>query len=672
VKLLRRGWHLAGMRFLLAASLVVTVACYAPPTLLEPSGVGTTTRGVPPNVDAGGSPSTPGSVIDAGPAPTVDGGVCTPGGWCWVNPLPLGQAWQAVFALSPTDVWALGRGGATARFTDGRWTALPPVTDWNIDTVTHAGTDLWAIAQQSSFSPSNQLLHFDGARWAVTPSPGREFISDVRGSASGELWVLSSGRTVTVRPQLHRWTGTSFAEVALLPNGVTAQTMCVRSATEVWVTAGSPTFGFPRQLYRFDGTAWTLVHEVTGSARFDSRVGCPADGVAVVKVFDFDTRRYSLLQVASGGAPTSTPLADFHLVRTPHDDVFIVSTTNQAAQRWTPAGLVPAFRLGPGQSVYSARFDFVGDAGWLADERPVLSSFDGAAFQAMGRVDGHLAAFVSMGSARDPHAVFGQGTWAHRVGAQWVFSALPPTSTGDRLDVVRVQALPSGDAWLIGSNGFGRYDATGQRVSLLPPIPAMPGPLTGSTVDALWVVKDGRVLRFDGQQWAALSIEPPAALPNTEWTDVDVASETDLVVLGNDIAGGAFASIFQRWDGSAWTRSVAYGDTPTGFARDAAGLLYVAQRGGVVKRTFEGTVLGAYEVGFVRRISARPTLEVVTQDEASTSLFRWSTAANRFERLGSPLTVAASTDVVEGATVDGKRTVWAAGAFGAILRHAVP
>ena len=58
-----------------------------------------------------------GGAADAGDAgarddaPTQEGaGVCSPAGWCWVNPTPQGDSLAGVWGTGADDVWAVGMG----------------------------------------------------------------------------------------------------------------------------------------------------------------------------------------------------------------------------------------------------------------------------------------------------------------------------------------------------------------------------------------------------------------------------------------------------------------------------------------------------------------------------------------------------------------------------------
>ena len=664
----------------LVFTLLLT-ACFVPPVERPAAGGGTAMPGGGQGGGAAGGGGAGGGAAGGGVDP-VDAGLleltCAPGTWCWQSPAPQGQPLHAVFVVSPTEAWAVGDFGATLRLSNGVWTAFTPVTDFSLDRLWGSGpNDVWAIGRKRDFPGSNargQLLRFDGARWAVVPHGAQPNVVDVTGSAAGgEVWLLTSDNTTLVTPLLQRWNGSAFVPAPALPQGTVPRSLCVRSANEVWVIAADPQNSHPLSLYGWNGAAWSLVHRHTpgSSRRFDSAIACPADGVAVAQTFEFDTGTYSTLVVRDGQVSSMPAPGYGQQVRTPHGEVYRVN--GSAVAKWNGAGFVPHFTLAQGESVYSVDFDFLGNAGWLARGRPTLSSWSGSGFVPAGSTQGTVHAFVGA-AAQDPVAVFGDGTWAHRSGASWVFEATPSLPGGAALRVSRAFTLPGGDAWLAG-NGLARYDAAAQTVT---PV-ATPGAveltdLDGSDATTLWAVGEGAtVLRFDGQQWVTPAVPLPAMvngvnLSSLAFSAVDVRAANDVVLLGNDPAGGAFISVFFRWDGVAWSTTSSFGSTLTLFDRDTQGNCYVVDGGRVKKRApgaTEWTELGAVNGWPARlKVNGPDEVEVVLRTADGIGLYRWEPGQQRFVAQGAELGFAGAHDVVRGAA----GAYWAAGDFGAVLR----
>ena len=55
-------------------------------------------------------------------------GLCTPDGWCWDNPTPLGTQWNAIWVASDDEAWAVGESGQTYHYLQGQWTLIPSGT----------------------------------------------------------------------------------------------------------------------------------------------------------------------------------------------------------------------------------------------------------------------------------------------------------------------------------------------------------------------------------------------------------------------------------------------------------------------------------------------------------------------------------------------------------------
>lgn len=646
---------------------VLSAACLAPvnegpPVSLE--------KGSGGSVDAGHLKDD----VGAGLEPLT----CTAGAWCWQHPTPQGQPLNTVFAVSSTEAWALGDHGATVHFVNGVWTAVKPITDlslsraWGTD-----GTNIWAVGQKvvRSQIAESALVHFDGTRWSTVPHGALPAIVDVTGSASGELWLLTAGTSTTIKPVLQRWNGTAFVETTPLPAGLEAKSVCVRSANEVWVTVADDRNSWPFALYRWNGTTWSLVHRLPAgsSRRFDSRVMCPADGIAVAQVFEFDSGKYAFLEargdrVSFGAAPRGGAL-----LRSAHGEVF--SFDFRAASQWTATGWQPRFTLAADESMFSVAFDFIGGAGWLAKGSPTLSSWSGSAFTPSTSPVGTLRAFVSPGAAQDPVAVFGDGSWGRRSTAGWVFSATPTLSTGQPLRVAQAFSLPGGDAWLVG-NAIAKYDATAQ--TLTPVLTPMTGGFTaidGTDEATMWVVADRQVLRFDGRQWVA----PTVPLPEIDgvrpggvtFVAVEVRSATDVVLLG--IEGGDLnTSVIYQWDGTAWSGTSSFGSGFAALERDSAGQLYIVD-GDLVKKRAPGarewTTMGRVSGSVLRlRVDATDHLEAVLRSDKGLGLSRWNATEARFVLEAPEVPLEGATDLMRGS---GGAT-WALGSFGAVLRYEPP
>ena len=669
-------------------TLLLSTGCFVAPRetpIGNHAGGGSNTTGTGGGVSStgggagGGSSGGLGGGSGGGAVTSTDGGLvpltCVPGNWCWVSPVPQGQPLQAVLALSATEAWATGERGAMQRYRDGVWTAFMPITDFSLERLWGSGpNDVWAVGRKPAGTSTSayQLLHFDGARWDVVPHGALPNIFELTGAGT-EVWLLTTGNSTNIAPVLLRWNGSAFVAAPSLPAGAEAKSLCVRSATEVWVTA-SENGSWPTVLHRFDGTAWSVVHRLPAgsSRRFGSRVTCPADGVAVAQVFQFDTGTYSTLE-ARNGQVSFAPLTQYStLLRTPSGETYLVS--GQALSKWTPTGFQPRFMLGANESIFSVDFDFAGDTGWLANGTPTLSKWNGSAFAPERTNLGTLRAFAAPRGVNplDPIAVFGDGIWGHRTGSAWMFATTA-------VQVSSAFSLPNGDAWLAG-DVLAKYDAATQTVTpVVTPASGSFLAIDGSDATTLWAVGDDhKVLRFDGAQWVPPSVPLPTVVDGLNLTDVtftavDVRAANDVMLLGNDPAGGRFVSIFYRWNGTAWSTTSSSGVTLSVFDRDTAGDVYAVE-GDTVKKRAPGattwTTLGPVS-GWVSRLTVfgPNEVELVVRSATGLGVWEWDVDQLRFTLNERELGFDGAMDVVRGALKNGRPTYWGAGGFGALLRY---
>jgi hypothetical protein len=164
-------------------------------------------------------------------------------------------------------------------------------------------------------------------------------------------------------------------------------------------------------------------------------------------------------------------------------------------------------------------------------------------------------------------------------------------------------------------------------------------------------------------------------LNEVDFTAVDVRSANDVVVLGNHPAGGRFASVFFKWDGSTWSvLTWQFGTTLTMFARDSVGDLYTVDGNELKKRAVGAStwVTLATLPGFVTRLNVYGPndIELVARTETGLGLFRWDIDRQAFSLEARELQFNGAQDIVPGApTQSGQATFWAFGAFGGVLRY---
>lgn len=632
------------------------------------------------------------AVADASSSPDVvlPPSNCEPGTWCWQTPSPRGIAMNAVFTVSATEAWAVGQQGATMRYTGGRWVAYPSITTMDLRDIWGSGpNDVWAWGYRQDTgapNPTYGLVRWNGTQWSTVEFGPLPYIQGVDGSASDNVWVASTSNTAS---SIRRWNGTTFVDLPALPNGGRVQSICVRSTTEAWATAGDARNSFPVFLYRFDGTSWSLAYrtpEASGE-RLQSRVVCPADGVALVEHFSFNEGVTTYIEIRNGrvGGDMLPLTGSADLVRTPHGDAYFFN--GRQATRWTPMGWQGPVNGGSG-STFSTKFDLLrdGSAGWMTHGTPFLSTWSGGAWRADPQaVSSSLRVFINATAASsDPTAVIGAGIWASRNAGGWQISPTPVVANGMLLDAQRAWGADTTRVWIVGAAGaIARYDQGTNQI-----VPATIATdigasnmldVHGSDANNVWAVgENATVLRLDGDRWVAPPVALPTTvdglrLPNIKLTAVHVASANDVLIMGDDPAGGRFVTVLFRWNGTSWTaESNGGGESPAHIARDAAGNVYSLVRGRVSRRAAAGgpwTEISAVPELSVRdlRVSREGAIELFATSGRRSALYELD-SMGRFTVVGTPIDAEGISSIVRGAG----GSLWAAGAYGGILRFQPP
>lgn len=125
-----------------------------------------------------------------GPMP-LDPGPCSASGWCWAYPQPTGATLHALWAASPTDVYAAGDAGTLLHYDGTSWRALYAgriAESWyRIYAIWgSSATDVWAVGGAGS------IFHYDGDAWSNRPSPAVELHS-IWGTSATHIFAAGAG-----------------------------------------------------------------------------------------------------------------------------------------------------------------------------------------------------------------------------------------------------------------------------------------------------------------------------------------------------------------------------------------------------------------------------------------------------------------------------------------------
>jgi hypothetical protein len=178
-------------------------------------------------------------------------------------------ALQGVFAVSATEVWAVGStvaGVALAFRYDGTdWRAVPlPPTMMRLNGVWASGPEEVWVAGEAGL-----VARRTAGNWMVVPSGSTATITGVWGSGPSDVWFVGNGNTAL------RWNGSAIAPASA---GITTDLLAVSgsSATDVWAV------GLSGSIYRLTGSSWTRQMQNHGDATlFSVWAGSSSDVWAV-------------------------------------------------------------------------------------------------------------------------------------------------------------------------------------------------------------------------------------------------------------------------------------------------------------------------------------------------------------------------------------------------------
>lgn len=400
---------------------------------------------------------------DAGPCGDVPvRPVCTAGGWCWKNPLPLATQLNDVWA-NGCAAWAAGLGGMLLERTPEGWT---PRASGTMETLNgfaaFALDDAWLVGENGT------ILHFDGRRWSVerantTSASYRAAYAPERGlvfiAASDGVHRYEGGVLTTIHAPMR----TSFSGIA----GRGAATL--QAVGEEYV----PNVARNAVSWSFDGRTW--VQNNAGAMVRWNRVADDGTDFYAAGKMNAHGPDWGFV----GKLPWQLPLA-----------------TNAASPEFLDvAARGPRDLLTVGRSWGAA-------TGMLR--------FDGSSFAPV--IDAPHASFTAVDSAGGDFFVVGDqlgrvsaGTWK-------------PESTGRRDTFTSVLPLSNGDVWLSGglrSQGGGPFVETG-----LPATPPRLTDLSGRSANDLWAIGDSStVWHFDGTSWARATNGPTTRVTRLRATE---------------------------------------------------------------------------------------------------------------------------------------------------------
>lgn len=352
---------------------------------------------------------------------------CSPALFCWSNPLPQGNPIRGTFALSATDVWAVGDAGTVLHLSSGSWSLVASGVSADLYAVwASSPSDVFAVGEKGT------VIHWNGTAFSAQTS-GLNTSTTLRG-----VWGTSSGNVFAVGDggNIIRYTGgTSWGA----PNMLSAVTLNAVSGVDqnnIYAVGNTGTI-----LY-FNGSVWA-----------PQTVNAPANamnlfGVASVGGTSFAVGAGGTITKLNAGtwsndtSPTTQQLsAIYGRSATDFWAVGLAGTRLHYTGTWADAsgadgGMADLYAVsGAGTTVFAG-----GNAG------AVLSTTGAAWSAAIKGGTGEIRSMYGF-SPKDIWVVGASGMILHYDGQSWT-----PASSGTSENLNSVWGSSATDVWAVGDN----------------------------------------------------------------------------------------------------------------------------------------------------------------------------------------------------------------------------
>ncbi len=290
---------------------------------------------------------------------------------CAVTAAPSSQSIRSIWALSGSDIWAVGTNATVLHYDGKAWTATPtanlPVPSTTIlKGVWGSGpSDVWAVGT------AGKILHYDGTTWTASSSGASHDLEAISGISKDHVWTVGRAVSPTSQAEFWHWGGSQWSQINPPGQGdlyavaaVDANFVIggggVGTSPILWVWNGVNMFQnysseVPLPVWGLWAASKTRVIAVGPAAQL-----VQFDG-ATWKLIDIGYTSYDLYSVGSDGTTT-----------------FMVGTNGLALRTTDPAlKLVSRVTTGlsMGSTVFSAHMAANG-LGWLGGDKGFLGYYD--------------------------------------------------------------------------------------------------------------------------------------------------------------------------------------------------------------------------------------------------------------------------------------------------------
>lgn len=498
--------------------------------------------------DAAADAATPDAPTDAAPdatpdavppdAPGVDAGPSVPQPpptglcherWCWVYPLPQGDALGGVWGASADDVWFTAS-DALLRLRAGIWSEHRPGGSF---------LRVWGTSADDVWATGTGIYHWDGASWSLSSATATSIIG---GTGRDDVWAYA--RTTA---SLVHWNGATWTPHPLPAAG-----------WEPIAFGGSPGAALlvakSGGIARWSGTAWTIVEPAASLNASDAQV---IDSTHVVLLRSAGIARWS----GSGWTTTPLPASATAIAARTFDDVWVIG---RRAFHWDGQTVseVPYTLHGIG----TAGTLWVDPAGrpWRITSSAEVGVWNGTAWEQ--RTFGHNDYAYTGGSADDDVWLLPRdaGDVLRWNGTSWTRIHFPLDNPGPwwRLQLGPMVAFAPDDVF-VTTFEYTQESPFEARASVLhwdgaawtwtydPPWVETAGgsglAIWASARDDIYVVNEDGLIHFDGATWSRVAAVPAGDV-------VFGTSRSDVYVLQQPQLGN---TTVWHWNGATWLSTLA-------------------------------------------------------------------------------------------------------------------
>lgn len=351
---------------------------------------------------------------------------CAPNLFCWSNPLPQGNTVQALWALSASDVWAVGDAGSVFHYDGTKWSSSSSGT-----TETLYGVWAASASEVVAVGTNGKVIRWNGTNWTAEASGTAKRLTAIWGNST-DAWAVGEGGTIIKRSG-GTWSSQTSGVTSNL-NGVWG-----RSSSEVYAV------GDTGVIRKFDGSNWTAMTSTT-TMNLSSMVGDATSAVAVGQ-----NGTIVSLSGSTWSAQTSGTTEQLSAVFSPASGQFVSVGTNGTILRGS-AGTWTSQPAGTSLALTAVRGTGSSDI-WSAGVGGQLMRYDGTKWTSSRSGFERNIRSVAALKATDVWAVGDGGYIGHYDGTKWT-----DFPSGTTVNLNGVYALSATEVYAVGDNKtFLRY-----------------------------------------------------------------------------------------------------------------------------------------------------------------------------------------------------------------------